>query len=43
MSDPELPMADSAAEDRNDTVLSPGPGGGRNSLAPAGAPDRYLP
>ena len=42
MSDPDLPMADSAAEDRNDTVLSPSAGGGRNPPAPAEAPDPYL-
>ena len=42
MSDPDLPMADSAAEDRNDMVLSPSPGGGRNPPAPTGAPDPYL-
>jgi len=39
MSDPALPMADSAADD---TVLSPSPSGGRNPPAPIGAPDPYL-
>ena len=38
MSDPDLLMADSAAEDRNDAVLSPNPGGGRNPSAAAGDP-----
>jgi hypothetical protein len=42
MSDPELPMADSAAGLQNNTALTPSPGGGRNPLAPAGAPDPYL-
>jgi hypothetical protein len=42
MSDPDLLMADSAAEDRNDRVLSPSLGGGRNPPAPTGAPDPYL-
>ena len=41
MSDPDLPRADSAAKDRNDTVLSPSPGGGRTP-APARRPDPYL-
>ena len=36
-------MADSAAENRSDdTALSPSPGGGRNPLAPAGAPESLL-
>ena len=39
MSDPELPMADSAVQSPNDdTALTPSPGGGPNPLAPAGAP-----
>jgi hypothetical protein len=42
MSDPDLPMADIAAEDRNDMVLSPSPGGGRNPQAPTGTPDPSL-
>lgn len=43
MSDPELPMADSAdQEQRDDTALTPSPGGGANPLTPAGTPDPIL-